>query len=76
MDFSTPRNFPKEIVKAIKNGEFDCFFSEDLLSLLNLKGKKKYQEIEQSAWKKYQEIVQPAFWKLFKQKTYRNKKWQ
>ena len=58
-DFSTPKNFPKEIVNAIKQGKLIKIGYN--LSLLNDKGKAKYKEIQQSAWAKYKEIQQSAW---------------
>ena len=84
-DFSTPKNFPPEIVKAIKLGQMiDIGFN---LSLLNLSGQKEYKKIEQpalaeykkieqSAWAEYEKIQQPAFWNIFKHKKYRAKCWK
>ena len=61
-DFSTPDNFPKEIVKAVKLGQYsEIGFN---LDLLNSAGKAEYEKIRQ-----------PAFWDIFQHKKYRNKKW-
>jgi len=58
IDFSTPDNFPKEIVKAIKQGKFRSIGI--CVDILNEKGKKLYEKIKQSAWAKYEKIEQPA----------------
>jgi len=59
-DFSTPDNFPQDIVRDVKKGLFTrC-------------GK----EIEQPAWAKYKEIKHSAFWELAKIKKNRVKAWQ
>jgi hypothetical protein len=57
-DFSTPKNFPKEIVRAIKSGKLSRIgFS---LQLLNEKGQAEYEKIEQPAWAEYEKIRQSA----------------
>jgi len=46
-DFSNPNNFPNDIIRAIKTGQF-----EDIgicTDILNDKGKRKYEKIEQPA---------------------------
>ena len=69
VDFSTPNNFPKEIVRAIKSGRMTKFGIN--LTLLNAKGQAEYQKIKQpalaeyrkikqQAWAEYQKIKQPA----------------
>ena len=51
-DFSTPKNFPSVIIKALKRGEFKGFGTpEGLLS--------------PSALAEYEKIEQQAFWDLF-----------
>ena len=64
IDFSSPDNFPKEILKAIKLGKFSRFGV--CLDILNDVGRKKYKEIEALAWKKYKEIEAPA-WKKYEE---------
>ena len=63
-DFSTPNNFPKQIVKAIKDGELSKIGYNT--SLLNAKGMAEYNKIEQSAWKEYNKIQQPALEEYYK----------
>src|SRR3990167_5492912 len=57
-DFKSPENFPKDIVKAIKNGDFDgvgiC------LDILNSEGMAEYKKINQPALAKYEKINQSA----------------
>jgi len=57
-DFSTPANFPKEIVKAIKEGRFVNFGICE--QILNEKGKAEYLRIKQPAYAKYEKIQQSA----------------
>src|SRR4030042_491139 len=58
-DFSTPDNFPKDIVKDIKNGNFEgvgvC------LDILNDIGRKEYHKIVDPAYEEYHKIVNPAY---------------
>jgi hypothetical protein len=57
-DFSTPDNFPAEIVKKIKSGEFSQIgFS---MGLLNDAALAEYEGIKQAAWAEYKKIEQPA----------------
>ena len=84
-NFSSPDNFPKEIVEAIKRGAF-CGIGYHL-DLLNDKGKAEYKKIKQPAlaeYKKiqqlalaeYKKIKQDAFWDIFAQEKYRMDKWK
>ena len=84
-DFSTPANFPKEIVRAIKKGQMVRIGF--CLKILNDAGKAEYEKIkqsalaeyekiEQSAWAEYEKIKQPAFSKIVSQKKYRVEKWK
>jgi len=57
-NFSTPKNFPKEIVKTIKAGELSLLGI--CVDVLNDKGKKLYEKIEQSALAEYKKIEQSA----------------
>jgi hypothetical protein len=57
-DFSSPKNFPKEIARALAQGKLSNIGV--VLDVLNDAGRAKYREIEQPAWAKYQEIQQPA----------------
>ena len=57
-DFSTPDNFPKEIVKAVKLGQYsEIGFN---LDLLNSAGKAEYEKIRQPALVEYKKIEQSA----------------
>ena len=74
IDFSTPLNFPNDIIRAIKTGQF-----EDIgicIDILNDKGKKEYKKIKQPACAEYEKIKQSAFWKIAKQKKYRIGIWK
>jgi len=58
-DFSSPDNFPAEIVKAIKAGEFrGLAVAEKLLSQPALA---EYEKVRQSAWAEYKKIRQSAW---------------
>ena len=57
-DFSILKNFPKEIVKAIKQGKLSRIGI--CLDVLNDLGKKEYEKIEQPAYAEYLKIQQPA----------------
>ena len=58
MDFSSPDNFPDEIVKAIKSGAFKGI--DICLEVLNESAMAEYKKIEQSAMAEYMKITQPA----------------
>lgn len=62
-DFSTPKNFPKEIVTDIKVGRFINIGV--CTEILNATGLEKYENIQQSAWEVYLKIQQPA-WEAYK----------
>ena len=53
-DFSSPKNFPKEIVKAIKSGKISRIGFN--LQLLNDKGRAEYEKIEGQALAEYRKI--------------------
>ena len=58
-DFSTPDNFPIELVEKIKKGKFSQIgVSEQLLKQPALA---EYEKIRQSAWAEYKKIEQPAW---------------
>jgi len=57
-DFSTPKNFPKEIIKALKEGKLSRI--GEALDILNKAGRAEYNKIKQSAWAEYLKIVQSA----------------
>src|SRR4030042_6604130 len=57
-DFSSPDNFPPEIVKAIKEGRLSQIGYN--IELLNDEGKAEYQKIDQSALAEYEKIRQSA----------------
>ena len=58
-DFSTPANFPKDLVKAIKQGKLSRIGI--CLDVLNAQGKREYLKIEQPAYAEYQKIEQTAW---------------
>ena len=57
-DFSTPENFPPEIVTAIKEGKLSKIGVS--LELLNEKGPAEYRKIKDSAWAEYEKIKDSA----------------
>ena len=57
-DFRSQKNFPNELIKAIKNGVFSGLGNS--LQLLNNKGQAEYEKIEQPAWAEYKKIEQSA----------------
>jgi vacuolar-type H+-ATPase subunit E/Vma4 len=57
--FSTPKNFPAVIVKAIKGGEFRGFGTPE--GLLSQQASAEYKKIKQQAWTEYERIRQPAW---------------
>ena len=73
-DFSSPDNFPKEIVKAIKQGKLSRIGI--CLDILNVIGKAEYKKIEQPAWAEYEKIEQIIFSEIVKQKKYRKDNWK
>ena len=58
-DFSTPDNFPKEIVDALKDGRLSNIGIA--VDILNTKGKQAYEEIVKSAWDEYDKINNSAW---------------
>ncbi len=69
INFRTPDNFPKEIAKALVNGNLSRIGTT--IDILNDKGKAEYnkitkpalaeyEKIEQPAWVEYEKIEQPA----------------
>jgi hypothetical protein len=54
-----PKDYPKEIVEAIKEGRLTLIGHN--INLLSTKGKKEYEKIEQTAWEEYEKIKQPAW---------------
>lgn len=58
-DFSTPKNFPKAIVKDIKKGNLSQIGI--CLDVLNKAGKTEYKKIEQPAYAEYLKIEQFAY---------------
>ena len=69
-NFSTPDNFPWEIVEAIKTGEFrglgigKGLLNEEALAeyeKIKRSALAEYEKIEQSAWDEYKKIEQPAW---------------
>lgn len=66
-DFSTPENFPDEIVTALKKGEFRGL---GLSSQLLIKTAWAEYEAE------YEKVEQELFWNIFDVKKNRNKLWR
>jgi len=62
-DFSSPKNFPKEIVLAIKECRMNLIGFN--LNLLNDPARKEYNKIKQTAWKEYDKIKQTTFRKEY-----------
>ena len=60
IDFSSPDNFPVELVEAIKNGRRRSFFSNDMLVILKQAARAEYEKIRQAALAKYLKIQQAA----------------
>jgi len=84
-DFSTPKNFPKDIVEAIKKGKFEGIgICKEILTKPALAEYEKieqsalaeYEKIRQSALAEYEKIEQSAFWKIARQKKNRVKIWK
>ena len=74
VDFSTPNNFPNEIVKAILEGRFRGFgIARQILTpsawkeynKIEQPALKEYEKIEQPTWEEYRKIEQPAL-KVYK----------
>ena len=57
-DFSSPDNFPAEIVRDIKAGNLS-YIGYDL-GLLNDKGQAEYQKVKGPAWAEYLKVTGPA----------------
>ena len=86
-DFSTPDNFPKAIVKAIKRGEMAGFQDDIPLELLMASAWAEYEKVAASALAEYEKVRAPAraeynkvsnnkFWALFADVNNRNPKWR
>ena len=73
IDFSTPKNFPKEIVEALKGNLSKIGIC---LDILNEAGKKEYQKIKQSAYAEYDKIKQSAYNRIASQVKYRLAIWK
>ena len=58
-DFSSPDNFPDEIVRAIKSGAFKSMGV--CPEILNLSAWAEHEEIKQPAWAEYEKIVKSAW---------------
>jgi hypothetical protein len=58
-NFSTPKNFPKEIVRAIKAGKLSRIGLSS--QLLTAEGWAEYEKIRQQAWAEYRKIRQQAW---------------
>ena len=84
-DFSTPDNFPDEIVDAIKLGEMAGLgVAKQLLTksawAVYLKviqlAVVEYEKVKHSALTEYKKVEHSAFWDIFKIKENRNPKWR
>ena len=66
-DFSTPKNFPAELVEAIKDGKMWGFgITEKMKAMLLAPAWAEYKKIQQSAWAEYEKIQKSAFsWAKF-----------
>jgi hypothetical protein len=73
-DFSTPDNFPPEIVKAIKLGQMRGLGIAP--QLLTKPAWAEYDKVKQTAWAEYEKVKQTAFWDLFKVKKNRVEAWR
>ncbi len=73
-DFSTPKNFPNEIVIAIKEGRFRGMATPG--ELLTQPALAEYEKVEQPAWAEYEKVRQTAFWDLFAIPENRNPEWR
>ena len=59
-DFSSPANFPKPIVKAIKSGLMAGFQDGTPQDLLTNPARAEYEKIKNTAWAEYEKITNPA----------------
>ena len=84
-NFSTPDNFPDEVVEAIKKGLFEGFdICPDILTpsasaeydKIRKPAWAEYDKIRKSASAEYDKIRKPAFWKLARVKKNRKKIWK
>ena len=63
VDFSSPDNFPKEIVEALKKGWLSRIGI--VTGILNAEGLEQYKKVEALAWEQYEKIEAPA-WEQYK----------
>ncbi len=84
-DFSTQKNFPKAIAKALKAGQLSCIgIPEGVLTAPAWEAYQKatapaweaYQKATATAGEAYQKVKATAFTNLVKQKKNRNKYWK
>ena len=76
-DFSTPSNFPKEIVKAIKAGDMWEFgITDDMHCMLLKTAYAKYHKIQKTALAKYLKIHQTAWASIWDNPKNRKKCWR
>jgi len=78
-DFSTPNNFPKEIVNRINKGQMSRIGVCPKILTPSVRKKydkiiqvasKKYNKLEQAAWKEYDKIRQAAWKEYYNRKEY------
>ena len=73
-DFTTPDNFPPEIITAIKGCKFRNIGIAE--KLLNKSALAEYEKVRQSAWAEYEKVRQNKFWDLFSNSDNRVEAWK
>ena len=73
-DFSSPDNFPPEIAKALKDGDFEGVGIAQ--TLLTKPAWAEYDKVCQTARAEYDKVCQTAFWRLFAKSANRNPRWR
>jgi hypothetical protein len=75
-DFSSPKNFPYEIVKQLKLGNLRFAIPYSPKQLLTGQAEAEYQKISGQAYAEYQKISGDTFWNIFMVKKNRTKAWK
>ena len=76
-DFSTPDNFPPQLVEAIKSGEMWGFgITQEMTKMLCDAAYAEYQKVRAPAYAEYQKVCAAAFSKIFANPKNRIKSWQ
>jgi len=84
-DFSTQKNFPKSIAKALKSGSMSRIGintkmltapAEEAYQKATAPAEEAYQKAKATAWEAYQKATATAFTNIVKQKKNRNKNWK